>query len=168
METKTHYKKLMNPDFIGAYELMQGDKNIELNVKIQTVKREMITGADGKKEECTIMLIPPYKPMILNSTNQKNITKATGSPFIEDWAGKTVTLYVAKVKAFGETVDALRIKDKLPEIKRPEFTPQHPKWADAIKAIKEGKNTAENTIASIKNTYDLSAQNEKLIKDAAI
>lgn len=165
---KTHWKKLQHPDYIGAFELMRGDTNVELNVKIESVKREMITGADGKKEECTIMLIPPNKPMILNVTNQKNLTKAIGSPFIEDWATKTVTLYVAKVKAFGETVDALRIRDVLPNIKKAEFTPTHPKWASAVQAIVDGTNTPEATISSIKNSFGLSAVNEKLLKDAKV
>lgn len=166
---KTHWKKLSHPLYIGAYELMLNEKeNKELNVKIENVKREMVQGPDGKKEECTIMSIPPNKPMILNATNQKALTKAIGSPFIEDWVGKTVTIYVAKVKAFGETLDALRIRDVLPTAKKPEFTPDHAKWAGAIQAIKDKTNTPENTIESIKKAYALSANNEKLLKDAAI
>lgn len=165
---KTHWKQLTHPDYIGAYALMKGDTNAELIVKIESVKREMVQGPDGKKEECTIMTIPPHKPMILNSTNQKNLTKAIGSPFIEDWSGKLVTLYVAKVKAFGDTVDALRIKDVLAQVKKPEFTPEHKKWASAIQAIKDKTNTPDATIVSIKQSFDLSTVNEKLIKDAAI
>jgi hypothetical protein len=170
METKekTHWKVLQHPDYIGAYALMKGDTNIELNVKIESVRREIVTGPDGKKEECTIMTIPPHKPMILNATNQKNLTKAISSPFIEDWGGKVVTLYVAKVKAFGDTVDALRIKDKLPDLKKPEFTPEHKKWAGAIQAIKDKTNTVDSTIESIKKSFDLSPAHEKLIKDAAL
>lgn len=170
METveKTHWKVLQHPDYIGAYALMKGDHNSELNVKIDSVKREIVTGPDGKKEECTIMLIPPHKPMILNATNQKNLTKAIGSPFIEDWSGKTVTLFVAKVKAFGDTVDALRIKDKLPDVVKPEFTPEHKQWAAAIQAIRDKTNTAEATIQTIEGKYLLSANNKKLLQDAAL
>lgn len=162
METKekTHWKVLQHPDYIGAYALMKGDKNIELNVKIESVRREIVTGPDGKKEECTIMTIPPNKPMILNATNQKALTKAIGSPFIEDWSGKIVTLYVAKVRAFGETVDALRIKDVLfvpPTL--PTLDIKHPKWNDAKQSVKDGKATIEQ----IKGKYSLSAENEKLL-----
>ena len=120
----------------------------------------MITGADGKKEECTIMTIPPHKPMILNVTNQKALTKAIGSPFIEDWSDKTVTLYVAKVRAFGETVDALRIRDMLntpPAL--PTLDIKHPKWNDAKQSVKDGKAT----IAQIRAKYSLSDENEKLL-----
>lgn len=157
---KTHWKKLTHPDYIGAYELMKGDKNIELPVKIEAVKREIVQGPDGKKEECTVMTIPPHKPMILNATNQKALTKAIGSPFIEDWGGKMVTLYVAKVRAFGETIDALRIKDVLytpPAL--PVLDIKHPKWNDAKASVKEGKAT----IDAIRKSYTLSAENEKLL-----
>lgn len=161
METKTHWKKLSNPIYIGSYELMVNEKeNKELVVKIESVKREMVQGADGKKEECTIMTIPPHKPMILNATNQKTLTKAIGSPFIEDWGGKMVTIFVAKVRAFGETLDALRIRDTLyvpPAL--PTLDIKHPKWNDAKQSVKDGKATIE----AIRKAYTLSVENEKLL-----
>jgi hypothetical protein len=33
-----------------------------------------------------------YKPMILNRTNAKTISKLLGSSYVEDWSGKRVTL----------------------------------------------------------------------------
>lgn len=163
---KTHWKKLTHPNYIGAYELMQGEKNIELNVKIESVKREMVTGADGKEEECTVMKIPPNKPMILNATNQKILTKALNSPFIEDWSGKTVTLYVQKVKAFGDTVDALRIREKPPEIKLPDFSKQSKQWIPSVEAIKNGTQEIETAIKAIKTKYTLTAESEQSFMEA--
>ena len=90
-ETKTHWKKLQHPDYIGAYELMDGTPNKELTVTITKVAREQITGADGKKEECTVCYLHGQKPMILNSTNQKVMQKLFDSPYIEDWSGKKMT-----------------------------------------------------------------------------
>jgi hypothetical protein len=157
MEKKTHWKVLTHPDYIGAYALMQGDKNIELNVVIQQIKREIVTGADGKKEECTVAHIVGQKPMILNVTNQKAITKALGTPYVEDWKGKTITLYVAKVKAFGETVDALRVKIEAPKVSLPELHPEHEKWAGAVTALKLGNTTIEK----IKKAYSITPINEE-------
>ena len=56
--------------------------------------------------------------MILNVTNCKTIAKIYDSPYIEDWIGKYITVYSAKVKAFGETVEALRIRPKVPSMKK--------------------------------------------------
>lgn len=156
-ETKTHWKKLQHPDYIGAYELMDGTPNKELVVTITKVAREMITGADGKKEECTVCYLHGQKPMILNSTNQKVMQKLFDSPYIEDWAGKKMTLFVAKVKAFGDTVDALRVRPTAPKL--PELTPTHEKWQGALTAVKAGNTTIE----AIRKNYILSVENEKLL-----
>ena len=52
--------------------------------------------------------------MVLNITNMKAITLAHGSPYIEDWVGKSVSVHVEQVKAFGDIWDALRINTKAP------------------------------------------------------
>lgn len=162
-ETKTHWKKLQHPDYIGAYELMDGTDNKELIVQIKKVSREMVTGADGKKEECTVCHLNGYKPMILNATNQKTMTKLFNSPYIEDWAGKKMTLFVARIKAFGETVDALRVRPTAPvgtpEAKLPELNPQHEKWSGAVTALKAGNTTIEK----IRKAYTLSEENKELL-----
>lgn len=156
METKTHWKKLTHPDYIGAYELMDGSAtNKELVVTIKNIERQQVTGADGKKEECTVCHLVGQKPMILNATNQKTMQKLFNSAYIEDWASRKMTLYVAKVKAFGDTVDALRVRPEAPKL--PELTPTHEKWAGAKAAIKAGNSTVEQ----IKQHYIISEENVK-------
>ena len=140
MTTLTHWKKLHNPDYIGAYALMNGDESTELTVTIRSVSNQQITGADGKKEECTVAVLEGQKPMILNATNLKSITKVLGTPFIEQWSGRQITLYVKKVKAFGDVVDALRVRET---ISKESLTPNHPKWNDAKAAIKAGTVTVD-------------------------
>ena len=53
--------------------------------------------------------------MILNSTNAKMIQKLLKTPYIEEWAGHSIQIGVEMVKAFGEIVDALRVRSFLPE-----------------------------------------------------
>lgn len=156
---KTHYRKLANPDYIGAYELMTGDKPIELVVIIESVANVVVTGANNRQDECIVAKLKGHKPMILNATNCKTIAKLADSPYIEDWAGLKMTLFVAKVKAFGETMDALRIRDKAPKL--PELTPDHAKWNAAVEALKN-KST---TIEAIKASFSLSAENEMKIQE---
>lgn len=112
---QTHYKRLMNPDYLGAYAL---DPGKDLIVTIRSVANEMIIGADGKKEECIVARFGErdIKPMILNATNCKAITKLAGSPFIENWQGLKIQLYVEKVKAFGDVVEALRVRPFKPKV----------------------------------------------------
>lgn len=113
METKTHWKKLINPLYIGAYSLNKGE---DLTVTIEKVVREIVTGTGGKKEECTVAHLKGQKPFILNRTNSKMITKIHGTPYIEEWKGKQITLYIATTKVAGEEgVECLRIRPDAPK-----------------------------------------------------
>ena len=101
MNTRTHWKQLINPDYIGAYALPNGD---DLTVTIDFVPNEVVTGSGGKKEECTVAHLVGQKPLILNVTNSKSIHKLYG-PYIEDWRGKQITLYASTTKLAGEIVE---------------------------------------------------------------
>lgn len=112
-EQLTHWKKLTNPDYLGAYALEPGQ---DLVVTIKSVANETVTGTDGKKETCMVMRFSEnVKPMVLNATNSKTITKLLKTPYIEYWADRKIQIYVQEgIKAFGEVVDALRIRPFLP------------------------------------------------------
>lgn len=109
----THWKKLTNPDYLGAYAF---DPNEEKTGTIHHVAEEKVTGIDGKSEMCTVAYFAEsdLKPLILNVTNCKAITRLYNTPYIEEWAGKAIVMKVQAVKAFGETVDAVRIKPTRP------------------------------------------------------
>lgn len=157
--SKTHWKKLTNPNYIGAYSLEDGK---DLIVEITNVKREFVTGENGKKDECTVAELKGQKPFVLNATNQKSISKALGTPFIEEWIGRKITLYVSFTKLKGDDVECLRVRGEAPKAatnQKPELTPTHPKWNDAKKAIKSGTYK----IADLLIKYTISTENEKLL-----
>ena len=132
----THWKKLTNPDYLGAYAL---ETDQDLVVTIKSVSNELVTSPDGKKETCMVMRFAEnVKPMVLNATNSKTITKLFKTPYIEEWSGRKIQLYVqAGVKAFGDVVDALRVRPYLPVEKEL-------KCADCGKKIEgNGKSTAD-------------------------
>lgn len=108
----THWRKLHNPNFLGAYSIEDGK---DLILTISGVRQEEVIGADGKKEECMVCYFSDAdKPMIMNSTNAKQIQKLFGTPYIEEWAGRKVQIGIEKVKAFGDVVEALRVRKHLP------------------------------------------------------
>lgn len=113
MEQKTHWKKQHNYNYIGSYSLPVGQ---DMVLTIKEMHPEEITGTGGRKEQGFVChFIEPQKPMILNKTNCKIIEKLYGTPFIEDWVGKKIQLYVETgVEAFGTVVDALRIRPQIP------------------------------------------------------
>lgn len=134
---KTHWKRLTNPDYIGAYWLPEGQ---DVTVTIDYVVREMITGTGGKKEECTVAHLQGVKPFILNTTNSKTIAKLYG-PYIEDWAGKQITLFASTAKLAGDTVECLRVRPKVAVRNIPPITDE--RLDKALSSIKQGQYSLE-------------------------
>lgn len=158
----THWKKLTNPDYLGAYSVLDAGHDLILTIK--SVSEELVCGADGKKEQCVVArFYEPEKPMILNKTNMKSIEKLYSTPFIEEWTGKKIQVYSARVKAFGDTVDALRIRPTVP--KAPVM-----KCEECGREIKPvGKYTAEQIAATNKQRFGkvLCADCSKKLKEKA-
>ncbi len=150
--SKTHWKKLQNPDYLGAYSLADEvtGKYRDVVATIASVKVENIVGADGKREDCMVMRFVErgLKPMIVNATNSKTLEKLFATPFIEDWANRKIQIGVESVKAFGDVVDALRIR------KFPPRTAETPKCADTGKEITATeKMTVQQIVALTQKRY---------------
>lgn len=147
--SKTHWKKLMNPEYIGAYWLPEGE---DVTVVIDYVVREIITGTGGKKEECTVAhLKGGVKPFILNATNSKTIAKLYGN-FIEDWAGRPITLFASTARLAGDTVECLRIRPVVAKRVIPSIAPE--RFAKALASIKAGTYTAAELSAKFVLSVD--------------
>ncbi len=110
----THWKSLTNPDYIGAYAFEAGEEKIGT---ISYVREEQVIGADGKKDDCIVAHFAEknLKPLIMNATNCKAMTKLYKTPYIENWVGKKIIMHVQTVKAFGDLVEAVRIKPEIPK-----------------------------------------------------
>ena len=79
------------------------------------------------------------KPFIINRTNAKTIQKVLGSPFIEDWAGKTITVFATTTSVAGEVVECLRVRPSLP------VAVDYSKYEEQLKACK--------TLDELKNVF---------------
>lgn len=151
--SKTHWKRLMNPDYIGAYSLPEGE---DLTVTIDYVVREQITGTGGKKEECTVAHLVKNKPFILNATNSKSIAKLYGV-YIEDWAGKKITLYATTTRMGGETVECLRVRPHVAEKRKQQMADD--RLEAALKQIAAGQYTT----AKLEANFELTAAQQKRV-----
>ncbi|MEX5744687.1 hypothetical protein [Massilia sp. X63] len=154
-EVRTHWKKLVDPRYIGAYALPNGN---DLVVTIEMVRSEEITMMGGKKEVHSIMYLKGQKPMILNATNSKSIHKLYG-PYIEDWAGKQITLYGSTAKLGGEMVECLRIRPSIPAKVKQKITGQ--RLTAALEQIRAGTYT----VAKLRASFDLTADQQILVND---
>jgi hypothetical protein len=154
METKTklhHWKALTNPLYLGSYDFQPGEERI---VTVKDVKREMVKGQEGTEEHTIVHFTEGYKPMIMNATNSKMLTNLSGSPYVEKWIGTSFKLVIVKIKAFGEFIDALRIKSEKVVKTLPELTLDSPNFIKVKDAIKNGKATIEQ----VETKYKLSEE----------
>lgn len=149
---KTHWKKLQNPDYLGSYDFQPNEE------RVLTVKKVFVKAVEAEKTtDCTIVeFVEKSKPMILNSTNAKTLTKIFESPYIEDWTGKSFKVVVKPIKAFGEIVDALRIKsEKVAKIK-----PLLILNSKTFNSCRERYQADKNTLVKIKENYVVSPEVE--------
>jgi len=108
---------LHNPEYLGAYSLEPGQ---DLIVTIKKVQVEDVKNDRGT-EQCMVMHFEEKgtKPMIVNSTNAKTIQKLLKTPYIENWKGHKIQLFADNIKAFGEVMEALRVRNYKPrEVKK--------------------------------------------------
>lgn len=123
---EAHYKSLQPHDYLGACDIeptkQDRENGVKITATIDTIKQEEVIDISKIKEKNNKKIcITCYfkeanlKPMILNKTNQTAIAKVSESPYVNDWAGVKITLYVKhNMKAFGKTTDGLRIQDYAP------------------------------------------------------
>ena len=155
----THWKSQFNYQWLGAYSLPEG-KDIILTIK--EMKREKVVGNNGNKE---LLLVAYFaedvKPMVVNKTNCKTLEKLFKTPIIESWVGKQIQVGSVKVDAFGDKVDALRVRSFAPNATQPLITVQKdtPIYQGIIDALQGGF-----TMAQVKSKYKLTREQEKELK----
>lgn len=160
---KTHWKKVFNSDYLGSCDL---EDNKDLKAVIKSVSVKKVKNTDGKEQERNVAVFtdPKIKPMILNVTNCKIIKKFAKSKFINDWNNIPVQIYVKDdIKAFGDVTEGLRIRDIQPKLDKPSLTPNIQAWNKAIEFLK-----GDGTMDKVKEKYELSPENEELLKAAVI
>ena len=108
-----------NPNYLGSWDLDELPNQEATLTIARIVDEDVVT--NGSKERCTVCYWTDatYKPMILNVTNKKMIAKLYHTKDTEKLAGKAVVIGVEKVKAFGDTHDALRIRKRIPKVAEP-------------------------------------------------
>lgn len=114
----THWKKMTNPDYMGSWSF--DGKGNEIVATIDKVSQGEVIGENSKKDIRPIIYFKErhLKPLVLNATNGKTLTKLFKTPYIEEWKNRTITLYVASVKAFGTMTDAVRIQNEIPRVEQ--------------------------------------------------
>ncbi|EAA7276396.1 hypothetical protein AB241_16450 [Salmonella enterica] len=164
-EQKTHYRKAFDSPYLSSADIVEPT--------ILTISRAVLENDKTKKtkdvfntayfEEKELRPGEKLKPMILNATNSKMLKSITGSPFLEDWGGVKVTVFVDKNVRFGkESVEGLRISPA--RVTKPSLTPDKTQaWNNAKTAFKRDGN-----LNAVMSRMDISeAHRQQLIKECS-
>lgn len=116
---KTHWKKIVSdPNYLGEADFDEGEEKVATIAKV--AQSETVVTAEGKSSKAVVHFAENLKPMILNVARSKAIEKVVGSPYFEDWPGTRIQLYIDHgIKAFGEIVSAVRVRDRKPAERQP-------------------------------------------------
>lgn len=141
-EEKTHYRKAFDSPYLSSADIVE-----PTDITIASVRLELDKTKKTKDQFNTAYFVEKelragekLKPMILNATNSKTLKSLTGSPFIDDWTGVKITVYVDPNVRFGkEIMEGLRVSPKAPDTRR-SITPENAKmWENAKAAfIRDG------------------------------
>lgn len=93
--SKTHWKSLADTSqYLGKQHFGPDEKK---DVTIESIEEQTVENhAKRTKEVKAIMhfVEADVRPWIVNKTNRETIAELLGSPYIEDWSGKKITLWV--------------------------------------------------------------------------
>ena len=102
-----HVELMFPKDYLASADLLVHGPQ---KVRIRKLVQENLQTRDGKKERKWVVLLHgTKKKWVLNITNARIIAEMYGAES-DDWVDKEVTLYAAKVQAFGKTVDGIRVQ----------------------------------------------------------
>lgn len=110
-----HWRLLFPSLYLSAADLRGRDVTLTIDrVELEELQRE-----GGELETKPVMRFAELerraaadqrKRLVLNKTNMATIAGIVGDGEVRHWTGHRVTLYSARVQAFGRWVDAIRIR----------------------------------------------------------
>ena len=127
-----------NKNYLGHWDITSG------NGLILTIKKiswdDVKNPATGEtKTKRVVHFVEDVKPLICNEENANAIFKACDTELIKDYEGKNfkIALYTIHGKFFGEEMEAVRIRNTVPQ-KKQILDEAHPKWTKAKENVQNG------------------------------
>lgn len=113
-EIYKHWRENIDQKYLRSELLAPGEKRV---LTIKNVVGEILTnpqtGTVTRKNVLYFNDANETKPLALCTENCERIESLYG-PNLYDWVGKKIQISVVKIKAFGQTTDAIRIEKFIP------------------------------------------------------
>lgn len=119
-----HWKKIVSdPQYICEADFDEGEEKV-LTLAYVNASETVVTAEGKSKKAVAHWKEPNNKPMILNVARSKAMEKVAGTPDVDKWVGVQFQLYIEKgIKAFGDVVNAVRVRPYKPKVKKAEPLP---------------------------------------------
>jgi hypothetical protein len=108
-----HWRTHIPTDRLCAGDLQGQDLTVVIE-RVQPVVVDDLADKRKKKSALDVYFKGKKKPLLVKATNAKAISKLVGSPLCEKWINQAITLYPTNVSAFGEMVEAIRVRPNKP------------------------------------------------------
>ncbi len=92
-----------------------------VTLAIKELRVEEMGHGTEKERKPVLYFERATKGLVLNRTNAMIIAGLYGDES-DDWLGKRISLYPARVKAFGEMQDCIRVREEIPASPKPVAT----------------------------------------------
>jgi hypothetical protein len=112
LEDYNHIGLLFPSNYLSGPDLRGQD--LTLTIKDIEPRHELRRSDDTKEHKPAVSFVEEPKLWVLNKTNASTIAGLYG-PEAMGWRGKRITLCTEKVRAFGKTHDALRVRSRKPK-----------------------------------------------------
>jgi hypothetical protein len=122
VSSKTHYKTLVESDWLGQWDLGAKSAVVVIEsvirfVPLQKLRKKDPRTGDMRDEQITrldVGFVGKRKHWLAGSTSQKTLKSLFG-PYVEDWIGKQIELYVDPSVMFGrERTGGIRVRPAIP------------------------------------------------------
>lgn len=85
-------------------------------VKIESYEVREFDDNERKAKKAVLRFEGKEKGLVVNKTNGQIIAHNVGSDELDDWIGHEIILYPTRVSFGDQMVDAIRVKEKVPEL----------------------------------------------------
>jgi hypothetical protein len=110
------YSEMFDSKYVKAADL----KGVDVVVTIENVTKGAVESTSGKASKAICKVAEFEKPIVLNVTNCKRISKLYGRT-VEQWIGKQVTLYTCEAEVNGDVMPCIRVRPEAPATTKPQL-----------------------------------------------
>jgi hypothetical protein len=107
----THWKSMTDREYIFAFDLNGKDAVVTID---RVVAGELVSAGGRKTKKPVVYFRGKTKGLALNSTNAKIIAALFGN-YVEQWSGKSITLYPTTTTMGSEVVECIRVRPAAPK-----------------------------------------------------